>query len=136
LLSLVLHLGPGGELPRAILVDDLVREDAFLALVVPLGDPVVGAQRGEDLLEVVARLVVVSPERGAAVEVYVALPAVLGLVLVRVSGVEGGGEGQVVGGLEVDGPLHLLHHPLVFVLHVASLPRSRDDFLDCVCLQF
>ena len=48
------------------------------SLVVPLRDPVVGAEVFEDLLEVVARLEVVALQLVAAVEVYVVLPAVPG----------------------------------------------------------
>ena len=55
---------------------NLGREDSPLSLVVPLFDPLKGADVPEDLLEVGARLVVVALDLGAPVEVDVVLPAV------------------------------------------------------------
>ena len=55
---------------------NLGREDSPLSLVVPLFDPLKGADVPEDLLEVSARLVVVALDLGAPVEVDVVLPAV------------------------------------------------------------
>ena len=62
---LELFLRQRRELPLAVHIADLVGVGAGLALVVPLGHPVVGAQRGELLLEVVAQLVVLPPQTGA-----------------------------------------------------------------------
>jgi hypothetical protein len=54
------------------------RERARLSLLVPLFDPVVGADGPEALVEVLARLVVIAADVLAAVEVQVVLVAVPG----------------------------------------------------------
>ena len=64
-------------------------ENSSLALVVPLFDPVDGADVSEDMVEVLARLVVLSLHLLAAVKVDIVLPAVPGLILVGKSGIEG-----------------------------------------------
>ena len=53
-------------------------EPTFLPLFVPPGYPVIGADGLEALLEVLAGLVVLAAEVGAAVEVQVVLEAVPG----------------------------------------------------------
>lgn len=63
---------------------------ALLALAVPLLNPRVGAHRREDVLEVLAYLVALALDLLAAVEIQIALVAVLGLVLVGEAGIEWG----------------------------------------------
>lgn len=67
------------------------RELASLSLVVPLLNPVDGAQRGEGLEKDLARLEVLTLNVDTLVVVNVRLSTVLGLVLVRETGVELGG---------------------------------------------
>ena len=58
-------------------------------MFIPLGGPLGGVDVSEDHQEVVARLVVIPIQLGAAVEVNIVLPAVPYLVLVWETGVEG-----------------------------------------------
>ena len=70
---------------------DLAGEVSFGSLSVPLFDPPVRADVGEDTLKVLAHVRALALDLLAPVEVQVALEAVLGLVLVREARIPGGG---------------------------------------------
>ena len=67
---------------------DYCGEDSCLSLIVPLVDPVNGADVPEDFEEVLARLGVLALHLLTTVEVDIILPTVSGLILVGKSWVE------------------------------------------------
>lgn len=78
-----MYKGPSVRRQRRAVALDLAGEVAVGALPVPLLDPPVRANVGEDILKVLAHVRALALDLLAPVEVQVALEAVLGLVRVR-----------------------------------------------------